>query len=183
MMRTCPLTPTLSPKGRGRPHPALSDATEWTQVMGFIPSLHRLLTSRPKDCFRGFPPPERGRVREGVATVPAYRDDSQRLHARAQRAAMTPAEAALWQQLRNHRFLGLPVRRKAPVGPYIADFLIPSRRIAICILPETALRGCDHPPPGALEQLGYSVLRPSADDLRAPHIAAFLHRLAARVTP
>lgn len=114
--------------------------------------------------------------------MPAYRDDSQRLHARAQRAAMTPAEAALWQQLRNHRFLGLSVRRKAPVGPYIADFLIPSRRIAICILPETTLRGSDHPPPGALEQLGYTVLRPSADALRGQHIADFLHRLAARVT-
>ncbi len=115
--------------------------------------------------------------------MPAYRNDGQRLHARAQRAAMTPAEAALWQHLRNHRFLGLSIRRKAPVGPWIADFLIPSRRIAICVLPETALWGTDHAPPGALERLGYRVLRPSAQDLSGPNIAAFLHSLAARVTP
>ncbi len=183
MMHPCPLTPTLSPKGRGRRPTCAIGATGSLQPSGFRPQLHRLLTARTPDCTPGFPPPAWGRVREGVATVPAYRDDSQRLHARAQRAAMTPAEAALWHHLRNHRFLGLSVRRKAPVGPWIADFLIPARRIAICILPETAFRGSDHPPPGALERLGYTVLRPSANDLSGSHIAAFLHRLAARVTP
>lgn len=183
MMHPCPLTPTLSPKGRGGRHPALRNAAGWTQPSRFHPGLHRLLTPRQAAFSLDFPPPGWGRVREGVAAMPAYRNDSQRLHARAQRAAMTHPEAALWRHLRNHRFLGLSVRRKAPVGPYIADFLIPSRRIAICILPETALWGTDHPPPGALERLGYSVLRPTADDLSGPQIATFLHRLAARVTP
>lgn len=115
--------------------------------------------------------------------MPAYRTDSQRLHARAQRAALTPAEAALWAALRNHRFLGLSVRRKAPVGPWLADFLIPSRRLAILVQPETAQPGTDHPPPGALERLGYTVLRPAPTDLLSPHLSAFLRHLAARAKP
>lgn len=115
--------------------------------------------------------------------MPAYRSDSQRLHARVQRGALTPLEKALWAALRNHRFHGLPVRRKAPVGPWIADFLIPSHRIAICIQPETAAMGQDHPPPGTLEALGYTVLRPTASDLAPTGLPSFLHTLSRRVTP
>ena len=44
---------------------------------------------------------------------------------------MTEAEKRLWYHLRAHRFLGVSVRRQAPVGPYIVDFLIPSRRIIL----------------------------------------------------
>ena len=115
--------------------------------------------------------------------MPAYRNDSHRLLARAQRADMTPSEKMLWEALRNHRFLGLSIRRKAPVGPWITDFLIPSRRIAICIHPETVGTGVDHPPPGALEGAGYVVLRPVAADLAPDRLPAFLRLLAARVTP
>ena len=114
--------------------------------------------------------------------MPAYRNDSQRLHARAQRAGMTPAETILWTALRNHRFLGLPIRRKAPVGPWIVDFLVPSRRLAICLQPETANPGTDHPPPGALERMGYAVLRPSTAELSPERLPAFLRLLAARTT-
>lgn len=39
---------------------------------------------------------------------------------------MTPAGRLLWHHLRTHRFVGLSVRRQAPVGPFIVDFLIPS---------------------------------------------------------
>ncbi len=115
--------------------------------------------------------------------MPAYRTDSQRLHARAQRAELTPAEAALWAALRNHRFMGLPIRRKVPIGPWIADFVIPSQRIAIVIQPETAQSGIDHPPVGALERLRYTVLRPSAGDLSPQTLPGFLRCLAKRVTP
>jgi|GEM_PF-6912932 len=114
--------------------------------------------------------------------MPAYRNDSQRLHARAQRAEMTPAETTLWEVLRKHRFHGLPIRRKAPVGPWIADFLIPSRRLAICLQPETSSPGSDHPPPGALERMGYTVLRPTTAELSPERLPAFLRRLAERVT-
>lgn len=115
--------------------------------------------------------------------MPAYRSDTQRLHARAQRAGMTGPEKALWAALRNHRFHGLSIRRKAPVGLWIADFLIPAHRIAICIRPETAGTGQDHPPPDALERLGYTVLRPSGTDLTAEGLPLFLRYLSRKVTP
>mgnify|MGYP006175933347 CR=1 FL=1 len=44
---------------------------------------------------------------------------------------MTEAEKLLWYHLRAHRFYGLSVRRQAPVGPYIVDFLIPARRLIL----------------------------------------------------
>lgn len=115
--------------------------------------------------------------------MPAYRNDTQRLHARAQRGDLTVPEKALWAALRNHRFHGLSIRRKAPIGPWIADFVIPARSIAICIQPETAGTGQDHPPPGALERLGYIVLRPSPADLTAARLPLFLHALSRKVTP
>lgn len=114
--------------------------------------------------------------------MPAYRNDTQRLHARAQRAELTGPEKALWAALRNHRFHGLSIRRKAPVGPWIADFVIPAYRIVICIQPETAGTGKDHPPPGALEPLGYTVLRPGADDLSPQALPLFLRQLSRKVT-
>jgi len=180
-----PLSLTLSPGGRGniaqtgprRVMAAKQRATDLPEP------LHPSLTGRPALSPLFFPPPERGRVGEGVAAVPAYRNDSHRLLARAQRADMTPSEKMLWEALRNHRFLGLSIRRKAPVGPWITDFLIPSRRIAICIHPETVGTGVDHPPPGALEGAGYVVLRPVAADLAPDRLPAFLRLLAARVTP
>ncbi|MCZ8336092.1 MAG: DUF559 domain-containing protein [Rhodobacteraceae bacterium] len=114
--------------------------------------------------------------------MPAYRSDTQRLHARAQRAELTQPEKALWSALRNHRFHGLSIRRKSPIGPWIADFVIPARRIAICIHPETAGTGQDHPPPGALERMGYTVLRPYAADLAPDTLPLFLRHLSRKVT-
>lgn len=114
--------------------------------------------------------------------MPAYRNDTQRLHVRAQRANLTAPERALWAALRNHRFHGLSIRRKAPIGAWIADFVIPTRRIAICVQPETAGIGEDHPPPGALEDLGYTVLRPGPADLTAAALPLFLRHLSQRVT-
>lgn len=175
----------LSPKGRGRAYGLSAAATglaERQQTTLNTAPVHDPLRLSPTDFALFFPPPSWGRVREGVAGMPAYRNDSQRLHARAQRAAMTPTEAALWAALRNHRFMGLPIRRKAPIGPWIADFVIPSRRIAIVIQPETHQSGIDHPPAGALERLGYMVLRPSAAELAPQALPAFLRHLAARVT-
>ncbi|WP_035293697.1 endonuclease domain-containing protein [Brevundimonas bacteroides] len=42
--------------------------------------------------------------------------------ARALRRAQTPAEARLWQALRNGRLDGLKFRRQHSIGPYFADF-------------------------------------------------------------
>lgn len=60
-----------------------------------------------------------------------FRSERQRLNARALRAGMTEAERLLWYHLRAHWFHGLSVRRQAPVGPYIVDFLIPAQRLIL----------------------------------------------------
>lgn len=52
--------------------------------------------------------------------------------ARSLRNNATEGERKLWSELRQFRRLyGLHVRRQAPIGPYIADFVIQSRRLVI----------------------------------------------------
>jgi very-short-patch-repair endonuclease len=55
-----------------------------------------------------------------------------RANARRLRAEMTPQERKLWTQLRdlNNR-LGLNIRRQAPIGRYIADFVEFGRKLVI----------------------------------------------------
>ena len=43
--------------------------------------------------------------------------------AKSLRKRMTPGELKLWRRLSGKKFYGLKIRRQAPVGPYIADFL------------------------------------------------------------
>jgi very-short-patch-repair endonuclease len=51
--------------------------------------------------------------------------------ARRLRREMTRAESLLWRAMRGHRLAGLHIRRQAPCGPYIADFLCVKARLAI----------------------------------------------------
>ena len=45
---------------------------------------------------------------------------------------MTDGERKLWSELREYRRLyGLHVRRQAPIGPYVADFVIHERALVI----------------------------------------------------
>ena len=54
------------------------------------------------------------------------------VRARRLRNDMTKGERRLWSELRSwKRNFGLHVRRQAPVGPYVVDFLINSRRLVI----------------------------------------------------
>ena len=50
--------------------------------------------------------------------------------ARAQRAAMPPAEVRLWSRLQRKQ-LGWKFRRQVPVGPYYADFACIALRLVI----------------------------------------------------
>ena len=60
------------------------------------------------------------------------RDRPSLLHARRQlRRQLTPAEAALWNALKNRQLDGRRFRRQASVGPYILDFYCPAERLAI----------------------------------------------------
>jgi very-short-patch-repair endonuclease len=51
--------------------------------------------------------------------------------ARKLRREMTPAECILWKELRARRFRGLKLRRQAPLGEYIVDFLSMPLRLII----------------------------------------------------
>jgi very-short-patch-repair endonuclease len=44
---------------------------------------------------------------------------------------MTPAECALWVELRRLPLNGTHFRRQAPIGPFIADFLCHGARLVI----------------------------------------------------
>jgi len=54
-----------------------------------------------------------------------------RRHAKALRANMTDAERKLWYLLRAHRFAGIKIKRQAPIGPYIVDFVSFERRLVL----------------------------------------------------
>jgi len=85
------------------------------------------------------------------------------VRARRLRRVATAAEEALWECLRDRRFLGLKFRRQAPVGPYVADFLCHELRLVV------ELDGAIHDQPtqishdsnrdANLKALGYRVLR------------------------
>lgn len=120
------------------------------------PSVKLSFTSKASHSprrHRQSPPPARGRVGEGVNDLSGFRNAKHRAHARALHANMTKAERLLWYHLRAHRFGGLSVRRQAPIGPYIVDFLIPSRRLVV-------------------EADGGRHFHPGADALRSADLAA-----------
>ena len=83
------------------------------------------------------------------------------VRARRLRSAMTPSERRLWKGL---KALGVHVRRQAPIGPYIADFVCHSRKLVIEVdgeiherLDELVLR--DHERSEWLRGEGYRVFR------------------------
>lgn len=52
-------------------------------------------------------------------------------YARQNRNKPTPAEAALWEELRAKRMKGLKFRRQHPIGVFIVDFYCHHARLAI----------------------------------------------------
>lgn len=52
-------------------------------------------------------------------------------NARRLRKSLTPQEVKLWVRLRSLKGRGFHIRRQAPVGPYIVDFVCFSRKIII----------------------------------------------------
>ena len=90
--------------------------------------------------------------------------------ARALRRGMTEGERRLWSELRHfRRYYGLHVRRQAPIGHYVVDFVIHAKSLVIEIdgehhfLPEQALR--DTRRDEWLKTQGYHVVRFSTGDL------------------
>ena len=77
------------------------------------------------------------------------------------RNEQTPAEAKLWAYLRAHRTDGVGFRRQHAIGPYIADFCAPCRKLVIEV---DGSQHLDQPEYDAertafLEAQGYTILR------------------------
>lgn len=90
--------------------------------------------------------------------------------ARKLRRNMTEGERKLWSELKQFRHLyGLHVRKQAPIGPYIADFVIHAKDLVIEVdgehhlLPERSHR--DAKRDQWLTAQGYKVLRFTTGEL------------------
>jgi very-short-patch-repair endonuclease len=85
----------------------------------------------------------------------------QRDFARKLRRLSTPAEEALWRELRARRLGGAKMRRQVPLGPYVADFACLAARLVIEI-DGAAHRGreeYDARRTAEIEAMGFAVLR------------------------
>ncbi|WP_183364428.1 endonuclease domain-containing protein [Gellertiella hungarica] len=90
--------------------------------------------------------------------------------ARKLRREMTDGERRLWSELREFRHhFDIHVRRQVPIGPYIADFAVHSKKLVIEIdgefhqVPERMSR--DEKRDRWLRSQGYHVIRISTGDL------------------
>lgn len=97
--------------------------------------------------------------------------------ARRLRRSMTPAECALWMELRRLPLKGTHFRRQAPFGPFIADFLCHGARLVVEVdggaheASDVALRDSERQQ--WIESRGYRVLRfTNADVLKKPSAIA-----------
>ncbi|MEJ0059914.1 MAG: endonuclease domain-containing protein [Terricaulis sp.] len=76
---------------------------------------------------------------------------------------MTPAETALWYELRRNKLPGTHFRRQTPMGPFIADFACHRAKLIIEVeggaheAPDVALRDAERR--AWIEGRGYYVLR------------------------
>ncbi len=88
---------------------------------------------------------------------------SEAIQARARdfRKQMTPAEKALWQQLRGRKLGGYKFRRQHPVGPFIADFYCAQSRLIVELDGDVHRdrKDRDNARDALLESWGYHVIR------------------------
>ena len=84
-----------------------------------------------------------------------------RVKARQLRRDQPDAEQTLWARLRDRQLCGAKFRRQHPVGPFVADFCCPQRKLVVELdggqhAEEVA---ADHKRSRFLEEQGYRVLR------------------------
>jgi very-short-patch-repair endonuclease len=102
-----------------------------------------------------------------------------RVKARQLRRDQTDAEQTLWARLRDRQLCGAKFRRQHPVGPFVADFCCPQRKLVVELdggqhAEEVA---ADHKRSRFLEEQGYRVLRFWNHDL-LQNTEAVLERIA-----
>ncbi|GGA52756.1 endonuclease domain-containing protein [Okeania sp. KiyG1] len=102
--------------------------------------------------------------------------------ARNLRKNLTPAEALLWEALRNKQLEGLRFRSQHPVGNFILDFYCPSCKLVVELDGEIHTHQTDYDDDrtAKLAEYGYKVLRfrneQVIDDL--PKVLAEIRRVA-----
>lgn len=110
---------------------------------------------------------------------PSRISDTTRGHARRLRRDQTGGERKLWRLLRNLKHDDLHARRQAPVGPYIADFVIFSRKLVIEIdgdlhsQPEQ--HSHDEKRDAWMRSEGFDVLRYAASEVHENAESIYLH--------
>jgi very-short-patch-repair endonuclease len=84
-----------------------------------------------------------------------------RERARRLRREMTDAESKLWSELRARQLDGVKFRRQVPIGPFIADFCAPERKLIVELDGEHHLEQEMHDRERTryLEHRGYRVVR------------------------
>jgi very-short-patch-repair endonuclease len=102
------------------------------------------------------------RKRTAKGSSPEVASAAQRL-----RKQMTPAEAYLWQALRNYQLEGLKFRRQHPLAGFVLDFYCPALRLVIEVDGEIhqQQQEADTARTEKLQYLGCTVLRFSNDDV------------------
>ncbi len=102
--------------------------------------------------------------------MPTEIDPAAISRARKLRHAMTDGERKLWAELRQfRRWYGVHVRRRAPIGAYVVDFMIHAHRLAIEVdgqhhfEPERLCR--DKKRDDWLASQGYRVLRSNTGEI------------------
>jgi very-short-patch-repair endonuclease len=91
------------------------------------------------------------------------------MHAREMRHPQTPAEATLWQALRNRK-VGFKFRRQHPIYRFIIDFYCAKAKLLIEVDGGSHLeqnqKEYDQARTEYLEELGYKVIRFTNNDVR-----------------
>lgn len=103
--------------------------------------------------------------------ISLFRREHQLQYARSMRRKPTASEGALWAVLRSREHMGFRVKRQVVLGPYVADFVVPSVRLVVEVdgSAHDGREGADAMRTRNLEFLGYTVMRVSAAEvLRSP---------------
>jgi very-short-patch-repair endonuclease len=84
-----------------------------------------------------------------------------RVKVRQLRRDQTDAEQTLWARLRDRQLCGAKFRRQHPVGPFVADFCCPQRKLVVELDggQHAEKVAADHKRSRFLEEQGYRVLR------------------------
>ena len=126
-------------------------------------------------CRRGrrcSPPPCGEGLGVGVLQMPSRIRPAAISRARRLRRTMTDGERRLWSELREFRhWHGIHVRRQAPLGPYVVDFVVHEQRLVIEVDGEHHFTASglsrDRVRDDWLATQGYKVLRFNTGELEA----------------